>query len=185
MVRINFVIRILQCSCKSQSRYAKVYVLVPYKINLLKDKQISYPSNQKWEVRNAGRKLCITSPCEQSTQRLHPGAPLMNKPFALRATEETLSQAITGLSSKDKLGSVIPLLSLSLLSFCVSLPLHPGQEVTLVPQLLLCLSFVPASTHVLPFPKSAIALAGSESHGNKVVYQLQLIGWGWGQCWAS
>lgn len=110
MVRINFVIRILQCSCKSQSRYVKVYVQVPYEINLLKDKQIDYPSNQKWEVRNAGRKLCITSPCEQSTQRSHPGAPLMNKPFALRATEETLSQAITVFSSKDKLGSVIPLL---------------------------------------------------------------------------
>jgi len=39
----------------------------------------------------------------------------MNKPFALRVTEETLSQAITGLSSKDKLGSVIPLLSLAFL----------------------------------------------------------------------
>lgn len=93
----------------------------------------------------------------------------MNKPFALRTNEETLSQAITGLSSKDKLGS------LSLLSSCVSLLLHPGQEVTLILQA----AFVPlsfASTHVLSFPKSATALAGSESHSNKVVYQLQLIG---------
>lgn len=184
MVRLNFVIRTLQCSCRSQSPYDKFYVQVTYEINLLKDKQISYPSNQKWEVKNAGRNLCITSLCEQSMQRSHPGAPLMNKPFALRTNEETLSQAITDLSSKDKLGSVIPLLSLYLLSSCLSLPLHPGQEVTLILQA----AFVPlsfASTHVLSFPKSAIALAGSESHGNKVVYQLQLIGWGWGQCWAS
>lgn len=44
MVRLNLVIRTLQCSC---SRYVKFYVQVTYEINLLKDKQISYPSNQK------------------------------------------------------------------------------------------------------------------------------------------
>ncbi len=50
---------------------------------------------------------------EQSMQWSHPGVPLMNKPFAFGAAEETLSQAITGFASKKKLGFAIPLFSFS------------------------------------------------------------------------
>lgn len=171
--------QLLQYSC---SIY--FYAEISFDLILLKDKQIRYPSNQNWEVRNAGRNLCIASLSEQSMEQWHPGAPLMNKPFALGAIEETLSQAITELGNKDKLN----LCSLSSLIMRTPISLsksgsHPYPAAafeTLSPSVSYPHSPIPWVT-----AHSSIALAALESHGNKVVYQLQLIGWGWGECWAS